>query len=308
MSFDALKKNRSKSLDTLAAQLTKAKKGGGTQRDGDDDRYWKLTRGADGNGHAVIRFLPAPANEENPFVLTRSYAFQGPTGKWYFNKSLITIGQADPVADHNRPLWASKDEAKIADARKRKEKKQYVSNILVVKDPANPDNEGKVFLFGYGKKIFDMLNDAMFPEFEGDEPLNPFDMWEGANFRLRVRNGEGGFPNYDKSEFEGSSPVSEDDDTLRQIYESEHSLTDLIDPKHFKSYDELKARLDEVLGLTGGAAAAQDDEVTDYVPQPTRREKAAPEAPVRAPKAAPVASVEDDDDDLAYFANMAKGD
>ena len=307
MSFDALKKNRSKSLDKLNAQLEKISSK--SYSDPNEGKFWKPTRDKAGNGFAIIRFLPAPQGEEMPFVRIWDHGFQGPTGLWYIENSLTTINQDDPVSEYNAKLWNSGLESDKEIARKQKRRLKYVANVYIVKDGGNPENEGKVFLYSFGKKIFDKLNDLMNPQFEDEAPVNPFDLWEGANFRLKIRQFEG-YPNYDKSEFDAPSALSDDDSELERIYNAEHSLQELIDPKNFKSYNELKAKLYRVLALDEEAHApskAEDDDDFDLsnmgnssqaAPAPTLRE---------AMPAAPSMSMDDDDDDLSIFKELANG-
>ena len=256
--FANMKSKRSKRLNDLTEELEKIQSPQSSKIK--DERFWKLTRDDAGNGSAQIRFLPASpkvvdgqeTEEDLPWVQFFTHSFKGPGGQWYIERSLTSIGQNDPVSEYNSQLWATGEEAKKDIARKQKRRLRYVSNILVVKDPAKPENNGKVFLFEYGKKIFDKINDAMNPEDDGLEevnPINPFDFWEGADFKLKVRQLDG-YPNYDKSEFCESSPISEDDSELESIWRSQYSLEDLVAPDKFKSYDELKRRLDRVLGLS----------------------------------------------------------
>ena len=207
-----------------------------------DDREWKPTVDQAGNGYAVIRFLPAPQGEDMPWAQLWNHGFQGPTGKWYIENSLTTLGENDPVGELNTQLWNSGSEANKEIARKQKRKLAFICNILVVSDPKHPENEGKVFLFKFGKKIFDKLNEAMNPQFEDETPVNPFDFWEGANFNLKIRNVEG-YRNYDRSDFASATPLHTDDDELERIWKSQHSLQELVDPKNFKSYDDLKTKL-----------------------------------------------------------------
>ena len=131
----------------------------------------------------------------------------------------------------------------------------YVSNIYVVSDPKNPENEGKVFLFKYGKKIFDKITKMMNPDLESEQKVNPFDLWKGANFKLKMVR-QSGFPNYDESTFLTPGPLSEDDAELEAVWKKEHSLKDITDPKNFKTYEELKRRLDDVMGNTSSAPVA----------------------------------------------------
>jgi len=240
INFDALKQNRKSSFDKLTSELNKLNQNPNQEggRPSDDDRFWKPDVDKAGNGYAILRFLPAPTGEDVPFVRIWDHGFQGPGG-WYIEKSLTTLGLPDPVSEYNSKLWNSGIESNKAIVRAQKRRLSYYSNILVVKDPTRPDNEGKVFLFKYGKKIFDKLNEAMHPEFSDETAVNPFDLWEGANFKLKIRQVEG-YRNYDKSEFDKPSPISTDDAELKKIWESEHSLQELVAVKHFKSYDELK--------------------------------------------------------------------
>ena len=311
MSFDALKKNRTKSLDKLNSQLEKI-----TQKsysDPNEGKFWKPTRDKAGNGFAIIRFLPAPAGEEMPFVRIWDHGFQGPTGLWYIENSLTTINQDDPVSELNSKLWNSGIESDKEQARKQKRRLKYVANIQVIRDPANPENEGKVFMYQFGKKIFDKLNDLMNPTFEDEEPINPFDLWEGANFRLKIRKFEG-YPNYDKSEFESPSALSDDDSKLERIYNQEYSLQELVDPKNFKSYAELKTKLHRVLALDeegptasytpSAEAAAEADDGLDLSSMTSS-------APVAEQQVAPSDDTPpfstDDDDDLSIFKELARG-
>jgi hypothetical protein len=263
-----------------------------------DDNYWKPEVDKAGNGYAIIRFLPAPAGEDVPFVRIWDHGFQG-DGGWYIEKSLTTLNQADPVGEYNSKLWNSGVESDKEIARKQKRRLSYHSNIYVVKDTANPSNEGKVFLYKYGKKIFDKVNEAMHPQFPGEKAVNPFDLWEGANFILKIRNVEG-YRNYDKSEFAAPEALLDDDNKLEEIWKSEHSLSELIDPKNFKSYDELKARLARALGVAGEARSAAPIKDEEAFPTPP---KAAP-APAAATASAPWS--DDEDDDLSFFKNLAK--
>ena len=272
---------------------------------GADDRYWQPEVDKAGNGYAVIRFLAPPKGEELPWVRVWNHGFQGPAGKWYIENSLTTLGKADPVSEYNTELWNSGSEANKEIARKQKRKLSYVVNILIVKDPAHPENEGKVFLYKFGKKIFDKIKDIAEPQFEDEKPINPFDFWEGANFKLKIRNVEG-YRNYDKSEFDGTSTISEDDAEIEKIWSSQHSLVQFLDAKNFKSYDELKKKFEMVMGLNGASTAAVkpaadvdlDDVPTARVSQKTEK------APVKVP--AKEVDFDDDNDSLSYFAKLAE--
>lgn len=245
-SFSDLKKSRDTSLKTLQSAVDKLAP---QQYKDDDERYWYPEVDKSGNGFAVIRFLPASKNEDVPFVRIWDHAFKGPTGQWYIEKSLSTLGQPDPVMEHNSRLWDSGSDENKKIASKQKRRLTYISNVLVIRDPAKPENEGTVRLYRYGKKIFDKLKDKMNPTFPGETPMDPFDMWAGANLRLKITNVDG-YRNYDKSEFEPASALMEGDDAkLDELWNKQHSLAELISTDKFKSYDDLKARLNRVLAL-----------------------------------------------------------
>lgn len=307
--FASLKKNRSKSLEALNSQLEKISSK--SYSDPNEGKFWKPTRDSAGNGFSIIRFLPAPGNEEMPFVRIWDHGFQGPTGLWYIENSLTTINQDDPVSEYNSKLWNSGVESDKEQARKQKRRLKYVSNIYVIKDAAHPENEGKVFLFAYGKKIFDKLNDLMNPEFPDEQPVNPFDLWEGANFRLKIRQYEG-YANYDKSEFEAAGPLFDDDEKLESVWKQEHSLQELLDPKHFKPYDELKAKLYRVLALaetshSGASMNAEDEDDDIDLSSFASKAKSAPEPTLKAAMQESKMSMDDDDDDLSIFKELANG-
>ena len=257
MSFKDLKK-QSKTGISLTAKLVKEVEKMNNNGASGDERTWKLDVDKSGNGYAVIRFLPAPEGEDLPFVKLYSHAFQGPGG-WYIENSLTSLGQKDPVSEYNTQLWNNGTDAGKETARKQKRKLTYMSNIYVVKDPTNPENEGKVFLFKYGKKIFDKLTAAMQPEFEDEEAIDPFDFWQGANFKLKAKN-VAGYRNYDSSEFAAVSPLLDDDDALEALWKKQFSLAEIVAPEQFKTYEELKKRLEYVLG---SKRPAQDPEVFD---------------------------------------------
>jgi hypothetical protein len=263
----------------------------------DDTRLWQPTVDKAGNGMAVIRFLPAPAvdgDDALPWVRRFDHGFQGPGG-WYIENSLTTLGQKDPVSEYNTTLWNSGIEANKEIARKQKRRLHYIANILVVSDPSNPSNEGQIKLFKFGKKIFDKITEAMNPEFADETPINPFDMWEGANFKLKIRNVEG-YRNYDKSEFADKSALLDgDDEKLEALWKKEFSLKEFTDPSNFKSYEVLKAKLDKVLGFDGGSSVKTkaedavfkkfDDEDVSVIDKKI---------------------VEHDDEDLDYFKSLAE--
>ena len=296
MSISTLRNQNS--LDKLLAQVQQDEKpSGGEKKSYVDDRLWKPVVDKGGNGYAVIRFLPAPEGDsEMPWVRVWNHAFQGPTGQWFIENSLTTINQTCPISEMNSQLWNSGVESDKEIARKQKRKLQYYANIYVVEDAANPENNGKVMLYKFGKKIFDKLMEAMQPEFPDDPQINPFDMWEGANFKLKIRQVDG-YWNYDKSEFDSKSQLKSTDDELEAIYKKTHSLNDFIAPSNFKTYDELKTRLDAVLSgtvATKTAAAMVDEEEVPFTPSFKN------EAP------APMASVDAEEDDaMSYFEKLA---
>jgi hypothetical protein len=304
-SFEALKNNRKSNFEKLTGELNKLNEKQTPKNDRDDERFWKPEVDKAGNGFAVIRFLPAPAGEDVPFVRIWDHGFQGPGG-WYIEKSLTTFGpgHADPMSEHNAQLWATGIESNKALVRKQKRRLSYYSNIYVVSDPNRPNNEGKVFIYKYGKKIFDKLNEAMHPEFADETPINPFDMWEGADFKLKIRKVEG-YQNYDKSEFDKQAPMLKSDEDMEKVWSKAHSLQELLDRKHFKTYDELKSRLAKALGAYTPPAADHDEE--EYV---APKAVAAKEAPSwEAPSQANTNPWDDeDDDDMSFFKNLAKKD
>lgn len=306
MSFASLKKNRSASFDKLTKQLNAAESGGYSNED--DGKYWKPTRDKAGNAQAIIRFLPGLEGEE-PFIKTWDHGFKGPSGKWYIEKSLRTIGKDDPVGAFNSRLWNSGVEKDKEQARAQKQRLKFVSNIYVVNDANEPANNGRVMLFAYGKKIFDKLNDAMNPEFDTDKPVNPFDMWEGANFRMVVRT-EGPFPNYDKSRFEDPAPLKSDESELEAIYNLQQSLKEILDPKNFKTYEELDTKLKLVLGGTSTSASdsRSEDEDEGRFNVGSRMKEASEPAQKEEQSAYDKASESsDDDDDMEYFKKLAQG-
>lgn len=306
--FQTLKKNRSKSLDKLNEQLTKI--GSKSYSDPNEGKYWKPTRDSAGNGFAIIRFLDAPQGEDMPFVRIWDHGFQGPGG-WYIENSLTTLGKDDPVSEYNSKLWNSGTESDKEQARKQKRRLHYIANVYVLKDSGNPDNEGKVFLFKFGKKIWDKLNDLMNPSFEDEKPVNPFDLWEGANFRLKIRQFEG-YANYDKSEFDTPGPLFDNDEKMEAVWKQSHSLQDVIDPKNFKTYDELKSKMFRVLGISGSdaslrgsASSSAEEEYDELDMSALSSSKKEASAPVM--KEAESKIVEDEDDDLEFFRNLGKG-
>lgn len=306
MSFADLKKqSRAGSLtDKLIKQVEKLNSG----ESGGDDRFWKPEVDKGGNGYAVIRFLPAPEGCELPWAQVWSHAFQGPGG-WYIENSLTTIGGKDPVGEYNRELWNSGSDRDKETARKQKRKLSYYTNIYVVNDPAHPENEGKVFIYKFGKKIFDKITEAMQPQFADEQAVNPFDFWEGANFKLKIRKVEG-YWNYDKSEFDKPSPLLSDDEKLERIYKNLNDLNEFSAAKNFKSYEDLKKRFNYVLGAK--APARQDPETVEEDQQweaerrgETSTKRSAPSFEIARP-AVQEEDDEDADDALSYFQKLAE--
>jgi hypothetical protein len=297
MSLSALKKQNT--LDKLLGAVEEENKPL-EKKSYVDERLWKPELDKTGNGYAVIRFLPAVKGEELPWAKVWNHAFQGPTGQWYIENSLTTIGQKDPVSEMNTAYWNSGVESDKEIARKQKRKLQYFSNIYVVEDPKHPENEGKVFLFRFGKKIFDKIMETMQPAFEDEVAINPFDFWKGTDFKLKIRKVDG-FWNYDKSEF-GNTPSAlfDNDDAIEEVWKKQYSLKEYSAPTNFKSYDELKTRLDTVLAGTTvvGNVTTSFDEPEETVTIDTKEE------PV------PSVSVTDDGDEdtISYFEKLAEKD
>ena len=292
MSLSTLKK--SNSLDKLLGAVEK-ENAPQEKKSYVDERLWKPVMDKTGNGYAVIRFLPAVKGEDMPWAKVWNHAFHGPTGQWYIENSLTTVGQNDPVSEMNSAYWNSGVESDKEIARRQKRKLQYFANIYVVSDPANPQNEGKVMLYRFGKKIFDKCMEAMQPAFQDETPVNPFDFWEGANFKLKIRKVDG-YWNYDKSEFEAPSALFDDDEQLEEVWKKEYPLAEFTAASNFKSYDELKTRLDMVLAGTtkvGNATDAMED--APWV-EPKVNTKPSP---------APAVSTKDDGDTMSYFEKLA---
>ena len=298
--FAELKRSRNKDLEKLTTEVTKLNSKEDGKKSYEDTRFWKPVVDKAGNGFAVLRFLPAPEGEDMPWVQLFSHSFQGSTGQWYIENSLTTLNKKDPVSEYNTQLWNSGNDSDKDIARKQKRKLSYIANVYIVKDPANPDNDGTIRLFKFGKKIFDKLNDLMNPEFEDETPVNPFDLWEGANFKLKIRKVEG-YQNYDKSEFDTSAALSEDDDDLERIWKSEYRLQEFLEEKNFKTYDELKTKLNKVLGLAG------DDPVSKPAgPSVRATESEAPKATAKKSTAESAPWKDDEDENLSYFEKLAE--
>ena len=295
MSFASMKSSRVNELEKLKTQMEK----NNNQGSNDSDLYWKPERDKAGNGQSIIRFLPAAEGETTPWITYYDHWFQGPTGQYYVEKSLTTIGQDDPVSEYNSKLWNSGIDSDKEVARKQKRRLHYVANILVIKDFANPENDGKVFLYRFGAKIFDKIKDAMNPVFDGDTPVNPFDFWDGADFHIKITNVDS-WVNYDKSIFREQKALSENDDQLEQIYNKLTPLSSLIAPDKFKSYTELKTKMNRVLCIEAEEAALP-------AKQPERavaRDEPAPRPRVMVEDD----SSDDDDDTLSFFQGLADED
>jgi hypothetical protein len=320
--FANLKKQSS--LGSLTEKLVKQVEKMNNANNSSDDRLWKPEMDKSGVGSATIRFLPSPPEEDLPWVKMYSHGFQGPGG-WYIENSLTTISQKDPVTEYNRILWNTGNPKDQDTVRKQKRKLSYYSNIYVVKDPLHPENEGKVFLFKYGKKIFDKILNSMQPEFDDEEPINPFDFWSGANFRLKIRKVEG-YWNYDKSEFDKQAPLLDDDDALEAIWKKEYSLSALIAADQFKTHEELEKRMNYVLGISqtstptqSRAIVEQESDFESFSQKPSREENVMGELEesYRKSKSNPLpenmkkelnnlsSSDEDEDDAMAYFSKLA---
>jgi len=292
MSFSDMKQRSKTNLASLIKETEKISNPK-TGFSDTDDRYWRPELDKSGNGYAVVRFLPSPEGEDLPWARIWNHGFQGPGG-WYIENSLTTLGQKDPVSEHNSTLWNSGIEANKEVARKQKRRLNYTANVYVLKDPAHPENEGTIKLYRFGKKIFDKINDLMNPEFEDESPVNPFDLWAGANFKMKIRKVEG-YSNYDKSEFEASSALLEDDDKMEEIWKSENSLKELVSEDKFKSFDELQTKLNRVLGLGGELSSPKTVDVPFDGGQP-----------YTAPPQPAAESTSDGDESMDYFQKLAQ--
>ena len=296
----------SASLDKLRAAMETASPAQGEKKSYNDDTMWKPELDKSGNGYAVVRFLPTPQGEEMPWVSYWDHGFQGPGG-WYIEKSLTTLNKKDPVSEYNTTLWNSGIEANKEQARKQKRRLHYVSNVYVVSDPKNPDNEGKVFKYRFGKKIFEQLKEAISPAFEDESAINPFDMTEGANFKIKIRKVDG-YWNYDKSEFDSTSPLG-DEAMINSTFSQVHSLSEVISPDEFKSYDELKEKLDRVLGLSGaisGSTAESIAEDQEEVPWSNVNTESVASEPVIASAESSSEQSSNGDDAMDYFKKLAE--
>jgi hypothetical protein len=305
MSFAALKRNTT----DISKLVEAAEAVGGTNKPSVDDRFWQPAVDKAGNGYAVIRFLPGDAEAATPWARYWDHGFKGPTGQWYIEKSLTSLGKPDPVSELNGKMWneyhsfgLSEKEAQTI-VRQRKRNLRYVANVLVISDPANPENEGQVKLYRYGKKIQDKIFQAMKPTFPDEAPVNPFDMWNGADFVIKIRKVEG-YSNYDNSMFKSPAPLMGGDDAkLEALYNKQHQLTEWTDPTNYKSYDELKARLALVLGESAPLSTQQRVDLGNRAEPPRMKE-----TPAAQMRTAEKISIEEDDDTMSYFARLANED
>jgi gp32 DNA binding protein like len=305
MDINTLRKMRNSDFGQISNAFEKIANPQSESKSYTDDRFWKLEGDKAGNGTATIRFLPRVEGDELPWVRIFSHGFQGPTGKWYIENSLTTLNEQDPVSELNTTLWNSGVEANKKIAQNQKRRLSYIANVLIVSDPKHPENEGKVMLFKFGKKIFDKIMDKARPTFEDEKPVNVFDFWEGANFKLRMRKKDG-FTNYDESAFMEPSALG-DDEKIVEVASKQYKLAEFLDRKNFKSYDELKRKLDEVLSGNGfnaksAAELAEDEPEVRAAPEPAKS------APAFTPKASAKPAMDDEDDVMSYFEKIAAED
>ena len=302
--FSSLKRNSGSNLDKLA-KAVESMSSSNNQND-DSNEYWKCELDKSGNGYAVIRFLPTPPQDVDsdglPWVKYYDHGFQGPGG-WYIEKSLTSIGQEDPLSKYNSELWETGIESNKEQARKQKRRLHYTSNIFVVKDSKHPENEGKVFKFVYGKKIFEKITQAMNPQFEDDKPIDPFDLWSGANFKLKIRKVDG-YQNYDLAEFDSASPLFDDDDKLEKIWKQEFSLLEILSPKNFKSYADLDARLKRVLGQTNQARYKTAEDYTSKSLEDQEDEAFIKSSVSETKSSFSSTDIEEEDDDMSFFKSL----
>jgi hypothetical protein len=299
MDINTLRKMRNQDFGKISSEFDKIANPQSESKSYQDDRFWKLEADKAGNGTATIRFLPRAEGDELPWVKIFSHGFQGPTGKWYIENSLTTIGENDPVGELNSRLWNTGSDADKEVARKQKRKLSYYANVLIVSDPKHPENEGKVKLFKFGKKIFDKIMDKARPTFEDETPVNVFDFWEGADFKLRMRKVDG-YPNYDQSAFQEPSAISEDEQEILTIANSQHKLAEFLDKKNFKTYEELSRKLATVLDGSGSSAPTAAS-IADSDDEPVRQVKAT----ATKPKVSIAASDDNDDEAMSYFKKIA---
>ena len=302
MDINTLRASRNQDFGAIASAFEKV--ANPQSNSYEDDRFWKLERDKAGNATAVIRFLPRIEGDELPWVKIFSHGFKGPTGKWYIENSLTTLGQNDPVGELNTKLWNSGSDANKEIARLQKRRLHFISNILVVSDPKHPENEGKVMLFKYGKKIFDMIMNKARPTFEDEKPVNVFDLFEGANFKIRMRTVES-YPNYDQSAFAESTPVAPSDEAIVTVANKQVKLGEFLEAKNFKSYEELKAKLDSVLSGDGQVPTAE--QLTNE-PLSVAEPKSFPSAPppnVGGMTITKAPEINEDDDVMSFFQKIA---
>lgn len=300
MDINTLRKMRNSDFGKISSEFDKIANPQSETKSYQDDRFWKLEADKAGNGTATIRFLPRAEGDELPWVKIFSHGFQGPTGKWYIENSLTTIGENDPVGELNSRLWNTGNEADKETARKQKRKLSYVANVLIVSDPKHPENEGKVKLFKFGKKIFDKIMDKARPTFEDETPVNVFDLWEGADFKLRMRKVDG-YPNYDQSAFQEPSAITEDEEKLLSIVNGQHKLSEFLDRKNFKTYEELSRKLASVLDGNGSSLPSAASIADDNDDEPVRQVKAT----AAKTKVTVASSDEDDDAAMSFFKKIA---
>ena len=301
MDISTLRKMRTSDFGKISGEFDKISNPQSESKSFTDDRMWRLEADKAGNGTATIRFLPRVEGDELPWVRIFSHGFQGPTGKWYIENSLTTLGENDPVGELNTSLWNSGSDANKEIARKQKRKLGFTANVLIISDPKHPENEGQVRLFKFGKKIFDKIMDKARPTFEDEKPVNVFDFWEGANFKLRMRKKDG-FTNYDESSFSDPTPIASSDEEILAIANKQHKLSEFTDRKNFKSYEELKQKLEQVLSgdsFTNKTAAQMSEEDRPVAAAPTFASKPAP---------TPSKSIDEDEDVMSYFEKIAKED
>jgi len=304
MDINTLRKSRTQDFSKILGEFDKiAKPSGEGGKSYEDDRFWKLTPDKAGNATATIRFLPRVEGDEFPWVRIFNHSFQGPTGKWYIENSLTTLGENDPVGELNSRLWNSGSEANKEIARKQKRKLTYIANVLIINDPAKPENNGQVKLFKFGKKIFDKIMDKANPTFEDEKPVLVFDLWEGADFKLRMRKVDG-YANYDQSQFMDQTEIAPTDEAKLAIVEKQYKLSEFLDRKNFKTYDELKRKLEQVLSGEGApsrtAAQIAEEEDRPEAPAPRIASK-----PAVAPAKSLATTADDEEDDLSYFQKLA---
>ena len=296
----------SASLDKLRAAMETASPAQGEKKSYNDDTMWKPELDKSGNGYAVVRFLPTPEGEEMPWVSYWDHGFQGPGG-WYIEKSLTTLNKKDPVSEYNTTLWNTGIEANKESARKQKRRLHYVANVYVVSDPKNPDNEGRVYKYRFGKKIFEQLKEAISPAFEDESAINPFDLREGANFKIKIRKVDG-YWNYDKSEFDSTSPLG-DEAMINSVFSQVHSLNEVIAPSEFKTYEELKEKLDRVLGLSGAVSSSTAESIAEdqeEVPWSNVNTESVADEPVIASAESTSTQSSEGDDAMDYFKRLAE--